>query len=285
LLDSSLYRFFIASVIFLAACQGIGASIPLVAKSGASSHLVVFAAASLSDAFVELGSGFELRHSDVKVIFSFAGSQQLAHQLVQGAPADVIVSADRRQMEAVIQSGLVNPLDVTPFAHNRLVVVYPDGNPAGLEHLLDLTKPGIKLAIADHAVPAGQYAQQFLERASGPDYLGKDYAELVLRNVVSYEENIRAVLRKVQLGEVDGGITYQSYLIAVNKTQNGPLGSLIIPDELNILTSYYVAPLSNSGQKSLSTMFIAYLLSTEGQEILKHHALIPKDKTMIGSLE
>jgi molybdate transport system substrate-binding protein len=271
----------LVSIFIISACQVIGV------WSGDSevmkTRLVVFAAASLSETFIEIGQGFESEHPDVQVVFNFAGSQQLAHQLSQGAPADVFASANQRQMQAVVQAGLVDAAAVKVFAHNRLVVLYPGDNPGDIHDLADLANPGLKLALADQSVPVGQYSFQFLEKASHPERLGSMYKQAVLGNVVSYEENVRAVLSKVRLGEVDGGVTYASDYLSGDASNAGQLGHLDIPPEMNVLTSYYVAPLTHGDQGELSREFLAYLLSHTGQEILASHGLIMMSSSKVGA--
>jgi molybdate transport system substrate-binding protein len=278
---SALLLTLLVSIFIISACQVIGV------WSGDSevmkSRLVVFAAASLSETFIEIGQGFESEHSDVRVVFNFAGSQQLAHQLSQGAPADVFASANQRQMQAVVQAGLVDAAAVEVFAHNSLVVLYPGDNPGDIHDLTDLVNPGLKLVLADQSVPVGQYSLQFLENASHPERLGSTYSQAVLGNVVSYEENVRAVLSKIHLGEVDGGVTYASDFLSADAINGLQLGRLDIPPEMNVLTSYYVAPLTHGDQGELSRKFLAYLLSHTGQEILASHGLMMTSSSKIGA--
>ena len=122
--------------------------------------LTVFAAASLIDAFDEIGLAFEVTHPGVKVVFNLGGSQNLRTQLEQGAQADVFASANQKEMDAVVAAGLVDPGAARTFVTNQLVVVLPAGNPGGVHTLQDLARPGLKLVLADEAVPAGRYARE-----------------------------------------------------------------------------------------------------------------------------
>jgi molybdate transport system substrate-binding protein len=160
------------------------------------STLVVFAAASLAEAFTDLGRQFEATYSGVRVRFNFAGSQQLAVQIEHGAAADVFAGADQRWMDHVVTRGLVADSPVA-FAGNRLVIVVPAANPGRIESPDDLARPGLKVVLAADAVPAGRYAREALSRRGG------DYRRRVLGNVVSEEETVTSVLAKVQLGEAD----------------------------------------------------------------------------------
>ena len=174
------------------------------------SNSVVFAAASLTEPFGEIGKSFEAAHPGVTVVYNFAGSQQLAQQINAGAPADVFASANKKQMGATIDAGSVISGTQQIFARNRLVVIYPKDNPAGLKDLNDLANPGLKLVLAAKEVPVGQYTLDFLDKAAADPALGTTFKDAVLKNVVSYEDNVKNVLTKVALGEADAGIVYLS---------------------------------------------------------------------------
>lgn len=231
-------------------------------KSVGKGALTVFAAASLSEAFEAMGKRFEAEHPGVEVTFNFAGSQQLAQQLAQGAPGDVFASANAQQMEAVVASGRIGEEAPVTFAHNGLVVALPPGNPAGVTGLGDLARPGVQLALADEAVPAGRYALDFLERADGEAALGADYRQRVLANVVSYEQNVRTVLTKVALGEADAGIVYVSDAAAAE------VETVAIPEQLNPTASYPIAPLEDAERPELARAFVDFVLAAAGQETL-----------------
>ena len=147
--------------------------------------LDVFAAASLTAAFNEIGKAFEAKNPGTTVTFNFAGSQQLAQQINSAAPADVFASANQTQMDAVVKGGRIDQGASKPFANNRLVVIFPKPNPAGIQTLEDLAKPGVKLVLADKAVPVGQYALNFLDNAAKDTTFGAGYKDAVMKNVVS----------------------------------------------------------------------------------------------------
>jgi molybdate transport system substrate-binding protein len=234
-------------------------------------ELNIFAAASLTDAFKEIGMKFEAANPGTKLIFNFAGSQQLSQQIGQGAPADVFASANNRQMDVMIQSGQVISGTQRTFVRNRLVVIYPKDNPARLTTLKDLAKPGIKLVLAAKDVPVGGYALDFLARASKlPDYT-EAYSPTVLANVRSYEENVKAVLSKVALGEADAGIVYTSD-IALDSADK--IGRLDIPDNLNTIAAYPIAPIKDSQHADLAKKFVEYVLSPAAQQILVKYGFI-----------
>jgi molybdate transport system substrate-binding protein len=232
--------------------------------------LTVLAAASLTDSFNEMGKLFESKNPGVAVAFNYAGSQVLAQQLDQGAPADVFASASPKYMNAAVTSKRVNQSDSQNFVKNRLVVIFPKDNPTGLKTLQDLAKPGLKIDLEDKSVPAGQYSLDFLDKAvKDPDFDPK-FKDNVLKNVVSYETDVKAVVSKVSLGEADAGIVYiTDYNVAVDK-----LGKLDIPDSLNTVATYPIAPIADSKNPELAKAFVALVLSPEGQAIMAKYGFV-----------
>jgi molybdate transport system substrate-binding protein len=234
--------------------------------------LNVFAAASLTDAFSEIGKLFEAEHPGVTVVFNFGGSQQLAQQINEGAPADVFASSNNKQMNVVIEAGGVASGSQATFAKNRLVVIFPKDNPAGLKTLQDLAKPDLKLVFAAKEVPVGQYALDFLEKAGADPAFEENFKDSVLNNVVSYEDNVKAVLTKVALGEADAGIVFLSD-ISDAKVDN--VAQIDIPDTLNVIASYPIAPVKGSNHPALAQAFIEFVLSPAGQERLAKYNFLP----------
>jgi molybdate transport system substrate-binding protein len=230
-----------------------------------SGELIVFAAASLTEAFDDMARQFELENPGLTVVLNLAGSQQLAHQLSQGAPADVFASADQEQMAAAIAVGRVKKGSQQRFATNELALITPVDNPAGLRTLSDLARPGLKLILAAPEVPVGHYAGLFLDATAADPGFGPIFREQVLANVVSYEENVRAVLSKVRLGEADAGIVYRS---DVRPGLDQEISQITIPQQLNLSAAYVIAPLANSQQPDLARRFIDFVLSPQGQERL-----------------
>ena len=245
-------------------------AVPTAATSTAS-ELTIFAAASLTDAFEEIATAFEAANPGTEITYNFAGSQQLAAQLNEGAPADVFASANGRQMEVAIKGTRVVSGTQKAFVRNRLVVITPKDNPAGITTLQDLTKPGLKLILADAAVPVGQYSLDFLAKASALAEYTENYSPTVLANVVSFEDNVRSVLTKVALGEGDAGIVYttDAALDAENIQQ------IMIPDALNTIASYPIAPIADSANPAMAQAFIDYIIAPEGQQILVKYGFIP----------
>lgn len=246
---------------WLAACW---AAILLLAACGPTATkprtLTVFAAASLLDAFAEIGKSFEAANPGVAVIFNFDGSQSLRTQLEQGAAADVFASANQKEMEALISQSLISNSQV--FVANQLVVILPPDNPANIQTLADLARPGLLLVLAAEEVPAGQYSREALGKLEAG--FGPGFEDQVLANIVSEENNVKQVVAKVQLGEADAGIVYNSDAVAAPG-----LGTLAIPGEYNVIASYPIATLANASNRDLAEAFVAYVLSSDGQAILK----------------
>lgn len=230
--------------------------------------LQVFAAASLTDAFRQLGAEFEASHPGVKVVFNFAGSQQLLQQLAQGAWADVLATADSSQMQAAVREGAVTSGASQVFARNRLMVVTPPENPAGVRGLSDLARPGLKLVLADKRVPAGAYTLTMLERAAADREFGPAFTSAVLSNVVSHEQNVRAVLAKVALGEADAGVVY------VTDARAQKVGAVAIPDRLNPVAVYPMAVVARPKNPELARQFVTFALSPRGQKVLTRNGFL-----------
>jgi molybdate transport system substrate-binding protein len=240
--------------------------------ASAAMHVVrVYAAASLSDAFTELGRALERSKPGYVVKFNFAGSQQLAAQLAQGAGADVFASADERWMADAAQHGLLAG-EATTFARNRLVVIVPATNPARIGKLQDLARSGVKLVLGADAVPVGRYSRVMLRNLARDPAFDPEFATRVLRNVVSEEENVKSVVGKVQLGEADAGIVYRSDVApAVARF----VRVLKVPENANVIAAYPIAALRGAREPEAARVFVDLALSADGQGILSKHGLIP----------
>ncbi len=230
--------------------------------------LNVFAASSLTDAFTEIGENFEAANSGVTVTFNFAGSQSLRTQIEEGAPADVFASASGKEMDEAVAGKFITEGTPQTFLNNKLVVILPADNPAGLETLEDLADPGIKIVLAAEEVPVGNYARQALELMNSS--FGSDFKDKVLANIVSNEDNVKQVVSKVQLGEADAGIAYVSDIVA-----SPDLKTIEIPIELNAIAKYPIAPLAASEHVELTQAFVEYVLSAEGQAVLQKWGFAP----------
>ncbi|WP_432091712.1 molybdate ABC transporter substrate-binding protein [Streptomyces sp. NRRL F-5630] len=219
-------------------------------KESAKADLTVLAASSLTDVFGEAKKTYEKEHPNITLKFSFAGSQELAAQVRQGAPADAIVTADTKTMDG-LKGETVAPAVI---AKNRLVIAVGDGNPEKVKNLKDLTDPKLKVVLAAKEVPVGNYSRQVLD---------KQHLDV---KAVSEEPNVRAVLSKVQLGEADAGIVYKTDAATVPDK----VDAIDIPDTQNAVASYPAAALKGSPHAEATADFLTWLSGNEAQSILQH---------------
>jgi len=236
-----------------------------------SGELTVFAAAHFTEAFQEMKARLEESNPGLSITFSFASATQLRAQLEQGARADVFASGDEKQMDLAREAGLLAG-EPAVFAHDRLVVILPRDNPASIETLQNLARPGVKLDLVNENAPAGAYAREFLRRASAASAFGADFEQRALANVVSEEENVKQVVAKVRLGEADAGICLVS---DVTTEAASDLLTIKIPDDLNPIAIHVIAVLKDAGDPALAQAFVDYVLSPEGQAILRAQNFIP----------
>lgn len=228
-------------------------------RTAATQKLTVFAAASLSDAFSELATAFEAQNAGVEVILNFAGSSQLAAQLSEGAAADIFAPANATQMQAVVDSGRITAGSEKLFVSNRLTVIVPADNPAGITALADLAQPGVQMLLAVQGVPVRQYTDEIVAEFPA-NFQAQFYA-----NLVSEEDNVRQVSAKVALGEADAGIVYTSDVTPDIASQ---VQQIAIPEAQNVVATYPIAPLADAPAPTLAQSFISFVLSEDGQAIL-----------------
>ena len=255
-------------------CLALLAVTSLLTLSAAAPHrapLTVFAAASLTDAFNQLADTLRHRQPDLRIDINFAGSQALAMQIEQGAAADVFASADDRWMTHVHDSGFVAG-EVRTFVRNRLVVIVPKSNPARITSLQDLARYGVKLVLAGDAVPAGRYARTMIDDLAHQPGYSADFGQRVLRNVVSNEENVKAVVAKVQLGEADAGVVYIS---DVTPAVSRFVTRLAIPVAAGVAASYPIAIMRRAPNPIAARAFVDLVLSPTGQAVLARNGFVP----------
>jgi molybdate transport system substrate-binding protein len=214
---------------------------------GGSGHeqLTVYAASSLTEVFQEL---------DPHARYNFAGSDELATQLREGAEADVYAAASPKYPDELYDEELIEKPEV--FATNRLVIVVPKDNPARIDSLSDLQKAGVKLVVGANGVPIGDYTREVLERANRPR---------VLANVVSEEKDVKGVLGKVRLGEADAGFVYATDA----KAAGDDVRAIELPDEVQAKVRYPVAVVSASKHEAEAREFVERLRGERGQQLLR----------------
>jgi molybdate transport system substrate-binding protein len=220
-------------------------------RPGSADEVVVFAAASLSGAFMRIGNSVEDEHPGLQVRFSFGGSSSLAPQISAGAPADVFASANTDTMQLVIDRGDVVE-QPSLIARNQLEIAVPEGNPADIQDLEDLGDPDVTLALCAPEVPCGAAAQRVL---SGKVSLQPE----------TFEDDVKAVLNRVQLGEVDAGLVYHTDVLAARDSVTG-----IEFDESDLaVNEYLIAPVANGSNPEGAEEFIDFVRSLRGREILR----------------
>ncbi len=259
------------SVVGLAGCGSVhpdnGSSATGQGGAGQNATLNVYAAASLTSAFQELGKRFEETHPGVAVRFNFAGSQTLVAQMSQGAPADVFASADTSNMEKAKAKGLVESDQV--FAKNSLVLITPKSNPAGLQKYEDLTRAHrVILGVQD--VPIGRYGRQSLQQADG--VFGNGFSATVLSHVVSQETDVKQIVNKIVLGEGDAAFVYRTDAQGATADK---VRVIPVPKSVNVEVAYPIAVMKQSAHKDLAKAFVEFILSREAQDILHSNGFDP----------
>lgn len=231
-------------------------------------ELTIYAAASLTDAYNEMAEKLEAEHPGLTITIETAGSQTLVTQLEEGARADVLATANTSTMTRAQESGLISG-DPVIFTGNRLVIVTPASNPAGISSIDDLTGEGVRLVLANPDVPAGNYAARALCAYGTVQDAPEGFVDAVNANIVSEESDVRDVLAKVQLGEADAGVVYASDATA-SQLSGVELHVIEFPDSVPTRAEYPIAAVEG-GNTELASAFISYVLSDEGQAILAEY--------------
>jgi molybdate transport system substrate-binding protein len=252
-----------SSVLVLAACGDSGES---GGGSPSSSFeavdLIVSGASSLTAAFTDIGRAFQDANPGVTVTFNFGPSDGLATQINEGAPVDVFASASPTWMDAVQDEG-PGVSGRTDFARNKLAIIVPSDNPAGIENLDDLTEDGVQLVLAAEGVPAGDYAREIFTNAG--------ISKAAVANVVSDEEDVKAVITKMVSGDADAGI---GYVTDVTPELADQISLITIPDDVNVIATYPIAVVAGSQEADLAQRFVDYVLG-DGQQTLADYGFLP----------
>lgn len=247
----------VAALLALSACSNSDGSTPAKADSSDSASpklsgtVTVFAAASLKESFTTLGEQFEQQHPGTKVAFNFGGSDTLAASITSGAPADVFAAASPKTMKIVTDEKDSTAAPVT-FARNQLEIATEPGNPDKVSSLKDLTDPKLKVVLCDKTVPCGAAAQKVLD-AGGVEV-----------TPVSYEQDVKAALNKVELKEADASLVYKTDV----KSAGGKVEGVEFPESKDAINDYPIAPLKNARNADAAEAFIALVKSPEGRKVL-----------------
>jgi len=238
-----------ATVLVLSGAAGCGSD-----DDGGSTEttITVYAASSLKTAFTELGAQFEAAHEGVTVQFNFAGSSDLVAQVQQGAPADVIATADTANMDKLVDGSLLGT-DPENFASNTMEIAVPPGNPAGVTSLADLAGKGVNLVLCAPEVPCGAAAEKIQE-----------IAQLTF-HPVSEEQNVTDVLNKVITGEADAGLVYVTDIQAAGDQVEG----VTFPEAAEAVNTYPIAEVGDAHEPDLAQAFIDLVLGEQGRTVLQ----------------
>jgi molybdate transport system substrate-binding protein len=210
----------------------------------------VFAAASLTDAFEEVGTAFEAANPDTTIELNFAASSALREQILSGAPADVFASANTSNMDQVVDGGAAEGSE--PFVKNQLQIAVPDSNPMGVTGLADFADGDLLIGLCAEEVPCGELGREALAKAG------------VTPSIDTNEPDVRSLLTKIEAGELDAGIVYITDVRSAGDAVDG----IDISAEDNVIATYPIAALTDAANRDVAEAFVEFVLSDEGQEIL-----------------
>jgi molybdate transport system substrate-binding protein len=240
-----------AALLTLSACSSATGSDKGSSSAKPSGTVTVFAAASLEESFEALGKKFEKQHPGTKVTFNFGGSDTLAASITGGAPADVFAAASTKTMATVTDKQDAAGTPVT-FVRNQLEIATPPGNPDRISSLKDLTEPGLKVVLCDKTVPCGAAARKALDTGG------------LKLTPVSYEQDVKSALTKVELKEADAAVVYRTDVRAAGDKVDG----VNFPESARAVNDYPIALLKNAPNPKAAKAFVALVRSPEGQKVL-----------------
>lgn len=272
----------IALVVSLAGCTGAGgAPTPSSTPSSSSARdatpsptpapvgLTVYAAASLKGALDATKPAYEAANPGTTLTISIDSSAALRTQIEQGAPADVFLSADTKNAQALVDAGLADGAAVD-FAANELVVIVPTDNPADIKTPADLATTGVTIIAAGDEVPITKYATQLVDTLAKEPGYPADFAASYQANVVSKEDNVKAVVAKIELGEGDAAIVYVTDAKISTK-----VASVKVPDSANVVATYAGVVVTSSPSPDAAAAFLAWFAGPDGQAILSGFGFLP----------
>ena len=240
-----------AAALALAGCTATTPESSPTTADALTGTVTVFAAASLTESFQAIADAFTAEHPGVDVTFNFGGSSALATQIAEGAPVDVFAAASPATMTTVTDAGLAT--DPHDFATNTLEIAVPTDNPGRVTGLADFANPDLAIALCAAEVPCGAAAITALDSAG------------IVASVDTYEQDVKAVLTKVELGEVDAGLVYRTDVLAAGTKVTG----IEFPEAAGAIATYPIAALTASANADAAAAFVAFVLSDAGQQILQ----------------
>lgn len=247
-----------ALIPMLVGCRVPGGGAGRQARTPAlAGELLVSAAASLTDAFTDIESAFEAANPGIEVTLNFGGSSSLRAQIIEGAPVDVFASANPANMDRVAAAGMLAG-EPRIFARNLLRIAVPPGNPARVRGLDEFARGKLLLGLCARAVPCGDLARQALARAG------------VALSIDTEEPDVRALLTKIALGELDAGIVYATDIASAD----GAVEGIDIPGDVNLVAGYPIAALADAPNPPAARAFVGFVLSPGGRAILARHGFM-----------
>lgn len=264
----------LATVASVSACSGVLSGAPTPgsgqpAASGTPAEVTIFAAASLNEALKAVKTAYEAAVPGTTLTIAIDSSATLRTQIEQGAPADVFLSADQKNPQTLAESGLTDGPPV-PFAGNTLTIIVPADNPAAIASPVDLARPGVKIVAAGADVPIAGYANQAVTRLAGLAGYPADFASVYAANVVSREQNVQAVVAKIELGEGDAAIVY-----GTDARTSKNVATISIPDSANVLATYAGAVVAASTRRDAAHAFLDWLAGPAGAAVLATYGFLP----------
>jgi molybdate transport system substrate-binding protein len=271
-------------IVALGACSNAGApstasAAPSVGPTSAPSpsaappaeavELTIFGAASLKSALEKTQAAYEAANAGTTLTLSTDSSSALETQIEQGAPADVFLSADTTNPKKLVDAGLADGAAVT-FAGNKLTIIVPTANPAAITTPADLVKPGVRIIAAGDEVPITKYARQLVDNLAQESGYPADFAAMYAANVASKEDNVKAVVAKVELGEGDAGIVYVTDAKASTKVT-----TVDVPDTANVPATYAGVVVKASRNAAAARAFLDWFAGPDGQAILSTFGFLP----------
>lgn len=242
---------------------------------GEEKELAIYAAASLTASFTELGKAYEDAHPGTKVNLEFDGSGNLRGKIMNGAAVDVFASADLNNMGQLSAANMMDGSTIQTFAKNKVVIIVPTSNPGNIHGLADLTKDGLQIVIGNKTgVPVGGYTDQILDKISADTAnYSASYKADVLDNVASYTTNVNQIVAAVATGNADAGFVYSTDA-STAIASGSQLTVIEIPDQYNVVATYPIGVLADSHLPDDAQAFVDFVLSTEGQNILASYGFV-----------
>jgi molybdate transport system substrate-binding protein len=251
--------------VLLAGC----AAAPGTEASARGVQLTVFAAASLRDVLTEAAGAYRAKAPQVTISLAFDASSALRTQIEQGAPADLFLSADTDDPQRLAEAGLTTSRPI-PFASNSLVIVVPADQEGAISGPFDLARPGLRVVAAGRQAPISRYAERLLAKLAGGPDAPAGFAQAVEANIVSREDNVRAVLAKIELGEGDAAIVYATDALSSDRVR-----TIAIPEWAEVAVSYSAVVMAGSPQRAAADELLSWLRARDGQAVLARFGFGP----------